>query len=556
MDARMGKTAGGLAKGAAVLGAAAIVSKLLGTLQKIPLQNIAGDEVFGLYHAVYPLYILILTLATAGVPVAVSAFVLRYAASGDLAQARRVLRMAVVTVGLTGVLGFAGLYAAAETIARVIGMPQAALAVRSVSFALLVSPVMAAYRGYYQGFQRMVPTAVSQVAEQTVRVAVMIALLLWLTERGSGAESLAAGATFGSVAGAVAGLGVMLIYRWRDRHQTDEGTVSRLEPEPLGRLFRKFAAYAIPVCLGAMALPVLTIVDTLTLPRLILADGATSGEAARLFGLYNHGLPLVQLLTMVATSLAAAIVPAIADAKSRGDGALLMARIRPTLEWTWLVGLGGSVGLVVTAYPVSVMLYADSVGWDTMAILGASALFGTLQVVIGSILQGLGEANIPAASMFLAAGVKLAGNLLLVPVWGINGAAVALILAYGTAAAVNGFVLNRTLASGKPAEGSASLGRLVRSLGAAVMMGALVLGLVWGLEALSARIAPGMLSYRAKHSLISLLAVGTGAAVYLAALVRFKAIDDRLVQMFPGATGKWRPLFAKLKLIDQEVSQS
>src|SRR5690625_3291868 len=91
-----------LASGVAILASAAIISKLLGTLQKIPLQNIGGDEVFGIYNAVYPFYTLILFIATAGFPVAVSRFVSEHTAQGDADGARHVLRVSSNILLATG----------------------------------------------------------------------------------------------------------------------------------------------------------------------------------------------------------------------------------------------------------------------------------------------------------------------------------------------------------------------------------------------------------------------------------------------------------------------
>ncbi len=129
-------------EGALVLGLAAAVSKALGTLQKIPLQNLAGDQVFGIYNAVYPLYILITFLATAGFPLAVSAFVAERASKGQYGEARRVLRIAAAILSMSGLLFFAGLYWGADLLAGWIGVQDTAAAIRSVSFALLIVPVM------------------------------------------------------------------------------------------------------------------------------------------------------------------------------------------------------------------------------------------------------------------------------------------------------------------------------------------------------------------------------------------------------------------------------
>jgi O-antigen/teichoic acid export membrane protein len=209
-----------LLKGAALLGGAAVLSKLLGTLQKIPLQNVAGDVAFGIYNAVYPLYILILFAATAGFPVAVSKFVAERVMEGDHPGAKRIVVVSSALLMSAGLLLFLLLYFGAETIAGWIGITQTATAIRSVSFALLLSPVLAVLRGYFQGYQNMVPTAVSQVIEQLIRVITMVALLLYLVALAYDEAWIAAGATFGSVTGAGAGLVVMAVF-WRRERRGD-----------------------------------------------------------------------------------------------------------------------------------------------------------------------------------------------------------------------------------------------------------------------------------------------------------------------------------------------
>ena len=205
LQRNVGKQGAKLLRGAALLGAAAILSKLLGTLQKIPLQNVAGDTAFGIYNAVYPLYILILFAATAGFPVAVSKFVAEQAIDGDHQGAKRIVRVSSAILMSSGLVLFVLLYFGASEIASWIGISQTERAIRSVSFALLLSPMLAVLRGYFQGYQNMVPTAVSQVIEQLIRVITMVALLLYMVALAYDEEWIAAGATFGSVTGAAAG---------------------------------------------------------------------------------------------------------------------------------------------------------------------------------------------------------------------------------------------------------------------------------------------------------------------------------------------------------------
>ncbi|WP_039835469.1 oligosaccharide flippase family protein, partial [Paenibacillus sonchi] len=195
-----------LLQGAFILSAAAILSKLIGTLQKIPLQNLGGDAVFGIYNTVYPLYTMLVTVAMLGLPSAVSKFVAEASAGRAEQEGRRILKLSAVLTASSGVLIGILVYAGAPLISVWVGNSHVTPALRSSAWGLAVVPLMAALRGYFQGLHNMVPTAVSQVAEQTVRVAVMIALLLYLTSIHADAAGIAAGALLGSAGGGVTGL--------------------------------------------------------------------------------------------------------------------------------------------------------------------------------------------------------------------------------------------------------------------------------------------------------------------------------------------------------------
>jgi O-antigen/teichoic acid export membrane protein len=201
---KIGKKA--LWHGAALLGGAALLSKLIGTLQKIPLQNMAGDEVFGLYSAVYALAVMWMTLASAGNPVAVSVLVAERKAHGDEQGAQRILRWSLGLLSLSGLLMFGLLWLGADWFALWMGLESAAPAIRMSSLALLFSPATAVLRGYQQGKMQMLRPAVSQLAEQIARVAFMLAALFWAVQAAWSPSSTAAAVHGGLAAGAAAGL--------------------------------------------------------------------------------------------------------------------------------------------------------------------------------------------------------------------------------------------------------------------------------------------------------------------------------------------------------------
>jgi O-antigen/teichoic acid export membrane protein len=558
----------GYLKGAAILGAAAIISKLLGTLQKIPLQNLAGEEAFGIYNIVYPLYTLILTLAIAGFPLTVSAFVSESLAAGHPQQARRVLRVASASLLATGLLTFTLLYSGADTIARLLGASQTAPAIRSISWALLMVPVMAALRGYFQGYGNMIPTAVSQVVEQLVRVAIMLSLLLLFLRMGYGADQIAAGATFGSTAGAFAGLLVMVYYFWRERRAdklaagraagrllsgaartaaaSDQPHLQPLEQERTGALLLRFAKMALPVCLSAIALPALTLVDSATLPRLLLGKGMDEAAALHQVGLFNHAQPLVQLVTLIATSMTAALVPAIAYARQRGEMTLLRSRTEAAVRVAWLTGLAASFGLAVTAEPINRMLFDTATGSATMAILAFTAVFGTLQIVTASVLIGYGASRLPATYLFAATLFKLLLNLLLVPPLGLAGAAWASVAAYALASLLGLAALRRRVGVSFPLTAY-----LVRPLAAATAMCAAVFAVRFATYGL-ARLAGADPTGRGLATATALAAVCLGAVVYAVILLRNGGITRSELAAGPGALKRLLPLLERLRLLPPE----
>jgi O-antigen/teichoic acid export membrane protein len=561
-DNQQSKSGAKWLQGAAILAIAAIASKLLGTLQKIPLQNIAGDGAFGIFNAVYPLYLLILFLATAGFPITLSKFVSERAAVHDDAGAKRLVAISSGLLMVTGIIFFLILYMGAGQLAAWMGISQTERAIRSVSFALLLSPVMAVLRGYFQGYQQMVPTAISQVAEQLVRVITMIMLLLYLVSLQFSIEWVAAGATFGSVTGAAAGLAVMLFYWHKARRQEKRASAVRMNTKQMDitanravkslqpstfQLIKQIMAYAIPVCLGTLVVPLLTLVDTFTMPHLLKAANLSESEVVRQFGLYNRGLPLVQLVVMIASSMSVALVPAIAEAKIKGQLSLIRSRAELSIRLTWIVGLAASFGLAFAAAPINIMLYKTDEATMTMAILAFTALLSALNTVSGSVLQGVGAIRTPAISLLIAIALKALGNVLLMPRWGIEGAALSAVIAFAAAAglvmvqvarctgarfALRQYAVGPTLAVG--------------------LMGVCLAALQLGAKAVPAWLLPGG---RWASSVIALLCVAVGAAAYVLALLRSGSVSRDDLRLAPKLDRRLTPILMQLRLIPKDHSK-
>lgn len=544
-------------QGALILSMAMVLSKLIGTLQKIPLQNMGGDAVFGIYNTVYPLYSLMMTIALAGLPAAISKFVAEDEAVGGTGEGLRVMRLSSVLLALLGIVLGAAVYTCAPLIGTWIDNSSVVPAVRTASLALLFVPVMTGMRGFFQGYQNMMPTAVSQITEQCARVAVMIGLLIYLTGIGAKPETIAAGALLGSAAGGAAGLIVMLGY-WRRFRRNQRGSadeegaavsahkesaVRTGQPHQAGResswsLLKRILLYAIPVCLGSLAVPLIGMVDSFTVPRLLKAGGAGEAGAMIQFGIYNRGIPIVQLVTMLATSLSVLFIPALAEAKARGDRELVSERTRLSLRWFWLLGLAASVGIAILADPLNIALYQDTAGSGVMRWIAFTAVGSALSIISAALLQGVGIVRAPAVHLLAAAAAKTLLNLLLVPQLGITGAALAGVAAHFLAAALNIALLARS--TGLRIRAGAALAKPALMLaGMAVVAGAAALAADAVLSALG-------LPARLVAAAASVAGAAAGGAVFLAGAVLAKLLTEEELAMLPKIG---RPLTALLKRV-------
>ena len=158
-------------QGALVLSLAAFIAKILSAVYRVPFQNMVGNTGFYVYQQVYPIYGIGMTFALSGFPVFVSALIAQYRSDYELTPLLK--RLFWILSGL-GIGVFLLLYTQSELIASWMGDTLLSPVIQSVSWMFLLMPFLVITRGYFQGSFRMMPTAISQVVEQVVRVAVIL----------------------------------------------------------------------------------------------------------------------------------------------------------------------------------------------------------------------------------------------------------------------------------------------------------------------------------------------------------------------------------------------
>lgn len=524
-------------KGALILTVAGIIVKVIGSVNRIFLSRLLGGEGIGLYQMAYPIYLLALSISSAGIPVAISILVAEKAALQDYRGANRVFRISLSLLTITGAIFSVILYFGAGWLIehQFVRDPRAYYAIAALAPAIFFVTILSSYRGYFQGMQMMLPTGASQIAEQFVRVITMVGFAYYLLPRGL--EYAAAGASFGAGPGAVTGLLVLLFFYWKYRKDLQDKIAHQpeLQQESSTSIITRIIKLALPVSLANIMLPVVSNIDLLIVPPRLEVAGYTVEQATELFGyLTGMAVPLVNMATILTASLAASIVPSISEANTLGDKAAIYDRTSTALRIANLITIPAFVGMWLLATPISTMLYATPNAGVCIAISALGIfLLGIHQVTTG-VLQGLGHTAIPVVNMVISAGVKviLSWTLTAMPSLGIVGAAWATVTDFGLAALLNMFFIYRCIGF------ALDFKDILKTGTAAAVMGVVCLGLY---ELLFAQGIGNTIS--------TLTAIVVGGGVYAVLLLQVGSIGERELLKLPAVGRPAVDLLNKIHLL-------
>lgn len=523
-------------KGAAILGLAGILTKILGAFYRIPLSNFIGTEGLGYYQTAYPLYTLLVTISTAGFPTAISKLISEKRALNDYRGAQRIFKIAFVGFLIAGVITslFVGLFA--KPIVSIIGNENGYHSLIALIPALFMVPIMSAFRGYFQGQQNMVPTAVSQMVEQIFRVGVGLPLAYILLSEGL--PQAAGGASFGASTGAAAGmLFIIAVYAKNSRKRNLEIQSSEVHSEESVKTIAKsILSIAIPITVGAAMVPIINNIDTFLIMRRLGDIGYSEKAASALFGqLTGNAQTIINFPQVISLALAMSLVPAISEAMAQKRHDDMRAATKSGIRMTLLIGLPAAIGIMVLSTPIMKLLYFNNTIEEQMGagavlqILSISLIFLTVVQTLTAILQGLGRPTVPVKNLAVAVVVKAATTYVLtgIPSLNIKGAAISTVLTFLTAATLDFLAVKKLSKTDFD-----SFNTFLKPTVCSVIMGVAVY--------FSYILTSGILG----EKLATVVGIAIGGLVYLVSLVVTKTVTREDLAMLP----KGEKLADKLKL--------
>lgn len=514
-----------------VLTAAGIIVKILGGLNRILLSRLLGGEGIGLYQMAYPVYILLLSIIGAGIPIAVSIMIAEEAARGHYSGVRRIFRVTLAFMTVVAVLCGLALPFGAQAMVHfgIVRDARAFPALAVLAPALTLSVIACCFRGYFQGLQEMTPTALSQMADQFVRVCTML-VLAWLFLP-KGLEWAAAGAAFGAVPGAAAGLAIIAFLYYRHSRKAlpeDDGV---FVVRPARRIIRRLVVLAVPVAAANMLLPAVASIDLFIVPLRLEAAGYTTHQATALYG-YLTGMAngLVQLPAILTIALATSLVPAVSAAFSQHNREIILNRTHTAMRIANVITVPACLGLAVLAVPISRLLYATPAAGPAICVLSISVFLVGLQQITSGLLQGMGHTAVPLYNMAAAAVVKivLSWHLTAIPWLGEVGAAWATNADLAVATALNLYFARKYIAY------RVQWGYI----GKLFFAGTAMAGTAW--------LCHHALVNLSGNTVATLAAIVAAAVVYVVGLILFRAVSAEDAARLPVVGGKLSRLMQKI----------
>ena len=530
--------------GAAILTIGVIIMKILGFFYKIPLGNILGDEGYSMFLSAYNVYYVFFTLATAGLPVALSRLVAEADANGRAKQEEKTFRVALVTFTALGLLFASVMFFFPDWLAAVyLENPDAGPSIRAMAPAILLVCMVSAYRGYCQGNGNMLPTTVDEVLEVLFKViaGLILAVLVMRAYRGSplALPMGSAGAIFGVSIGSAVSLTYMVIYKHRHYsslsapytagvHDPNDVPGDDDTVDSAWKIVRSIFSIGVPIALGACIMALLNSVDSkLCMNRLQSAAGFTYREAKVLYGVYGKAQTLFNLPAAFITPLTISIVPAISGALARRDRGTAATVSEDSMRISAVVSIPMGVGLAVLADPIMKVLYPGShlAGPGLLRVMGIASFFVCIVLMENAILQASGREKLTMLTLISGGVVKIVINWFLVAQRPINiyGAPIGTLVSYCSMALMNYLFMCRTL-DHRP--------RLLRIFTGPLVSSALMGAAAWAVYGLCGR---ALLPHGRFGMLVSMAAAIVAAvAVYLVAVIVSKSVTKEDMKLIPG----------------------
>lgn len=496
-----------------------LIVKVIGVLFKIPLVSIIGDEGMGYFNSAYTIYTLFYTLSTAGLPVAVSILISESIAKNRWGDKKLIYKVTALVFFVIGILGSSFMLFGSRLLAFLIGSENSYLCIAAMSFVLLFVCMSSAMRGYFQGHQNMLPTAVSQIIESFGKLTVGMLLALYAIRCGYSSHVVAAYAILGITASSAVSMLYLLIAK--NISDRKEGSMPNNTEKKVSFVVKKLFKTAIPITVSSAVMSLTNILDLSMVMRRLISIGYTQNEATAIYGNYSGlAVPMFNLPSAIIAPIALSVVPYITGARAANNMELANKTVKSAIKSAAILSCPCSFGLFLFASPILRLIFNDNQAERAAPLLSllSIAIVGvSITTVTTALLQSYGKNNLPIISMVCGSAAKLISGYFLIGKLGMEGTPISTVICYLVTAGMN-FIFLKVHTHVKFDVAGMLLKPLLSSL------------LSCGIGYLVFRLCLLVIA----EELCCIIAMGVSALMYFALILLLKAVDRDDAKIFPG----------------------
>lgn len=390
-----------MVRGTAWLTASNFLSRLLGAFYIIPWYAWMGthaEQANALFGMGYNIYAVFLLISTAGIPVAIAKQVSKYNALGQEETSYHLLRKILKLTSILGLIFAAIMYIGSPLLAAWSGGGEDLVRVmKSLSWALLIFPSMSVLRGFFQGFNNLKPYAMSQIAEQIIRVIWMLLTAYIIMNIGSGDYvNAVVQSTFAASIGMIASVLVLVVFLWREGKwqaifagNTNDVTVDTQA------LILETIKEAIPFIITGAAIQLFQIVDQMSFINTMTSFTSYSNKDLQILYAFLSSNPnkITMILVSIATAIAGAGIPLLTENFVNKDKKAAAQLVVNNLQMLWMVLFPALVGAIILAEPIYTLFYGAPSNTALWLFVGAliQVIFLALYSLLAPMLQALFE---------------------------------------------------------------------------------------------------------------------------------------------------------------------
>ncbi|WP_164683624.1 putative polysaccharide biosynthesis protein [Streptococcus hyointestinalis] len=389
-----------MVRGTAWSTAGNFISRLIGALYIIPWyawMGKNGAEANALFGMGYEIYAMFLSISTVGIPVAVAKLVSKYNTLGQSETSIYMVKKILHIMALLGAIFAAIMYIGAPFFASLShGGEDLVRVLRSLTLAVLVFPSMSVLRGYFQGYNNLKPGAMSQIAEQIVRVIWMLVTAFYIMKFGSGDYvSAVTQSTFAAFVGMFASIAVLVYFLWKDGSLGlifGKSSTSHLVIDT-NALVIETVREAIPFIITGSAIQVFKIIDQFTFGNAMAWFTDYSNTELQVLFSYFSSNPskVTMILIAVASSIGGVGIALLTENYVKKDRVAAARLVINNIRMLMIFIIPAVIGATILAKPLYTVFYGvpqgQALGLFVVSLLQVIIL--AIYTILAPMLQAL-----------------------------------------------------------------------------------------------------------------------------------------------------------------------